>query len=95
MGDINKVKQHLKSMTLDDINRLESNGSTALHAACYYGHYNIVQLLLDYGASRTITNKHKCLPYEEAKINETKQLFVRPNGWDRFVGGTDQTGLIE
>ncbi|CAF4890082.1 unnamed protein product, partial [Rotaria magnacalcarata] len=37
-----KVKELLETMTPDEVDRLEPNGSTALHAACFYGHYHIV-----------------------------------------------------
>jgi hypothetical protein len=94
-GNTDQVQQFLPSMSLDDINKIESNGSTALHAACYYGHFDIVKLLLDAGASRSIRNRRfNLLPFDEA--NETiKKLFYRVNstsnttsdvGVDRYTG---------
>lgn len=36
-NDMDKVKQLIKMMTPEDIDRIEPNGSTALHAACFHG----------------------------------------------------------
>ncbi|CAF1642993.1 unnamed protein product, partial [Didymodactylos carnosus] len=42
-------------------------GSTCLHVACYYGHKELVQVLLDYGALTSIRNlRYNLTPYEEA-----------------------------
>ncbi|CAF4378985.1 unnamed protein product [Rotaria sp. Silwood2] len=79
-GLIDKVREQLLNMTLEEIDQIEGNGSTALHAACYYGHTEIVKLLLDKGASRSIKNIHKCLPCDEAQKDEIKRLFIRQSG---------------
>ncbi|CAF1502310.1 unnamed protein product [Rotaria sordida] len=76
-GDIDTVKRLLPSLTLHDINRMEPNGSTALHAASYYGHYDIVKLLLEMGAVRSIINKYDMTPADEAGTLEIKLLFRR------------------
>lgn len=76
-GLIDKVREQLPSMSLKEIDEVQANGSTALHAACYYGHKEIVKLLLERGASRSIPNDHKCLPYDEAETEEIKKLFLR------------------
>jgi ankyrin repeat protein len=49
-GDVNTIKNLLSSMSIEQINRQESNGSIALHAASCYGHAEIVRILLDAGA---------------------------------------------
>ncbi|UJR34704.1 hypothetical protein I4U23_027481 [Adineta vaga] len=41
------------------------------------GRTEIVKLLLEKGACRSISNNYKCLPYDEAKSNEIKELFLR------------------
>jgi ankyrin repeat protein len=72
---IEEVKQLLKTIKPNEIDKIEPNGSTALHAACYHGHHQIVKLLLEAGADRAIPNKYKCLPFDEAKNEEIKKLF--------------------
>lgn len=91
-GDTAYVREHLPNMTLDEINQVQANGSTALHAACFYGHEEIVQMLLDKGASRSVSNRHKCLPYDEAKTDEIKKMFLRRSA-TRFAD--DGSGHID
>ena len=74
-GDVNTVKKLLPKLSSKDIDRIESNGSTALHAASYFGHANIVRLLLDRGANTTIRNKHDKTANQEASTDEIKDLF--------------------
>ncbi|CAF0991771.1 unnamed protein product [Adineta steineri] len=60
------------------INQIQtSTGSTCLHVACYYGHRDVVEILLNYGALRSIRNlRHDLTPYEEAHTDSIKQLFL-------------------
>jgi hypothetical protein len=74
-GDMNIVKKMLPNLKSNDINRIESNGSTALHAASYYGHANIVRLLLERGADTTIRNKYEKTAKEEASTDEVHSVF--------------------
>jgi hypothetical protein len=74
-GDINTVEKILPNLTSSDINRIESNGSTALHAASYFGHANIVRLLLQRGADTTIRNKFKETAKNEASTDEVRAIF--------------------
>ncbi|CAM4919098.1 unnamed protein product [Rotaria socialis] len=76
-NDIDEANRLLHTLTLKEINQIEPNGSTALHAAAYYGNYEIVKMLLAKGAQRTIKNIHGCIPYEEAKTKDIKKLFKR------------------
>ena len=63
-----------------DLNRLESNGSTGLHAATFFGHVEVVRLLLQKrGVMRHRKNHHGLTAYEEAANDEIRQLFHRPN----------------
>ena len=79
-GDSRQVQQLLLSLSLDEINHIEPNGSTALHAASYYGHRDIVKMLLDAGACRSIRNRRYGLtPYEEAYDEIIRSLFHRVN----------------
>ncbi|CAF1238290.1 unnamed protein product [Didymodactylos carnosus] len=91
-NELDAVTSLLKTASLDEINRLEPNGSTPLHAAAYYGNNDIVKLLLDHGASRTIKNKYDYTPHDEAKTDDTKRLFQRITEQNRFIG---HTGPIE
>ncbi|CAF4039157.1 unnamed protein product [Rotaria magnacalcarata] len=91
-NDQGKVKELLETMTPDEVDRLEPNGSTALHAACFYGHYHIVELLLKKGADRAVQNRHQCIPFDEAKNDDIKELFLRIQNSNRLVV---QNGAIE
>ena len=85
-GNVEKVREELPKMTLEQIDQIQANGSTALHAASFYGHAEIVKMLLKRGASRSIRNEpHKCVPYDEAKTEEIKQLFLRESASNRFA----------
>ena len=74
-GDVTKVKTLLPTLSTTEIDRMEPNGSTALHAAAYSGHIDIVHLLLDKGASTSQKNKYDKIPEKEAKTPEIAQLF--------------------
>ncbi|CAF3841070.1 unnamed protein product, partial [Rotaria magnacalcarata] len=86
-GDIKKVAQLLTRLNTANINRLEPTGSTSLHAASFFGHKTIVQILLQNGAQSWTVNKYKMTPYEEAANDEIRSLFHRPLETDsnRFV----------
>lgn len=90
-NDIKSVKSLLQTMTPAQIDQLEPNGSTALHAACYYGHDEIVKLLLEKGASRSIKNKYNLTPFEEGNTDAIRELFSRENARDRFVGDANDS----
>jgi hypothetical protein len=84
-GDIDKVKQILPTIPYDQLNQLEPNGSTALHAATYFDHPDIVHLLLHvYICQRHLRNRHDFTAYEEAQTDEMRQLYHRPSDGNRF-----------
>jgi len=84
-GDIDKVKQMLPTIPYDQLNQLEANGSTALHAATYFDHPDIVHLLLHvYVCPRHLRNLHGFTAYEEAQTDEMRQLYHRPSDENRF-----------
>ncbi|CAF1393589.1 unnamed protein product, partial [Rotaria sp. Silwood1] len=88
-GDIDTVQRLITLTPYIDINRLEPNGSTALHAACFFGHANIVRLLLhQYGVISHRRNYHDLTAYEEAATDEIRQLFHRPSSSQRFCSST-------
>ena len=72
-------------MSLEEVDQLEPNGSTALHIAAYQGHEKIVELLLKKGATCSIKNKYDATPLDEAKSNKIKQLIRRQMNHTRFV----------
>lgn len=86
-NEIDTVTAMLPKLSLTEINRIEPNGSTALHAAAYYGNKEIVQLLLSKGAQHMIKNCHNSTPLGEAKTDDIKKLFVRPDDSETQSGG--------
>ncbi|CAF1226052.1 unnamed protein product [Adineta steineri] len=72
-------------MLVAEVDRIEPNGSSALHAAAYHGHEKIVELLLRKGASYSVVNKYNCTALEEAKTDRIKQLIQRRMNYRRFV----------
>ena len=65
----------LINLGIYDINDIQYTGSTALHAAAYYGQKNVVRILLDYGAKTNIKNNFGHLPKDEAMTQEIKNLL--------------------
>jgi hypothetical protein len=93
-GDTETVKNLLPLMSIEQINCFEPNGSTALHAASYHGHKEIVEMLLLAGASRSLRNlRYNLTPYEEARNNDVQKLFARINlpNQARFIGSSSKT----
>ncbi|CAF3643857.1 unnamed protein product [Rotaria sp. Silwood1] len=78
-NEIEKVQNILPFIgNINIVNKIQSStGSTCLHVACYYGHRDMVKILLEYGALHSIRNlRHNLTPYEEAYTNDIKELFV-------------------
>ena len=89
-GDIDTVKNLLPTLSYDRINELQPNGSTPLHAATYFGHGNIIRLLLDeYGCRRDQTNLYGLTAYEEAQADNIRKIFHRPSYNNRFSDQSD------
>ncbi|CAF1521432.1 unnamed protein product [Didymodactylos carnosus] len=90
-GNIELVKELVTSISYENLNRLEPNGSTALHAATFYGQADIVHLLLhERGCRRDLLNLHGLTAYEEATSDKIRQLFHRPNNVNRFCDESDE-----
>jgi ankyrin repeat protein len=93
-GDVEFVKDHLMKLSdiKSNVNPFEPTvKSTPLHAACYYGHKEIVQLLLEHECDRSQINCYGLTAYEEAANDEIRQLFKRPtdgSGVHRFQDET-------
>ena len=93
-GDIDAVRQILANTNFNDLNHLEPNGSTALHASSFFGHADVVRILLqERSVMRHRKNRHGLTAYEEAANDEIRQLFHRPNSTrfcsDLIVDGKD------
>ena len=96
-GDLATVRQLLPKMSNEQKNCIEPNGSTALHAATYFGHHAIVKLLLENGCVTWVRNSYKNTPYNEAQDHEMRQLFDRPNRMNepnRFASTDDCFGIV-
>ena len=75
-GDLDAVEHLLTHLSFYELNRIEPNGSTALHAATFYGHTDIVRRLVQHGAIvRTLRNKYNLTPAQETTNEEIKQLL--------------------
>ena len=59
-----------------DTNQIQVDGSTALHAAAFYGHLSIAELLLEYGANADIKNRFSHTANEESSTNEIKNCIL-------------------
>jgi hypothetical protein len=94
-GSIDRVKELLDTISYNDSNRLEPNGSTPLHAASYYGHTEIVQLLLHQrGCQRHRLNLYGLTAYEETQNEKVRQLFHRPGQVNRFCEANEEDNII-
>ncbi|CAF0723676.1 unnamed protein product [Didymodactylos carnosus] len=96
-NNIKQVMRYIKSENINNIinEKLHPSGSTALHIAAHKGHTEIVKLLLKNGAFRSTTNKYGLTPFEEARTEETKDLFRRINTRHSFIGNLDDADYIE
>ena len=84
-GNVEAVRRIVASTDYIQLNQLEPNGSTALHAAVYYNHPEIVRILLhEKGVMIHRRNRYNLTAYEEAEDNEIRALFNRPNASQRF-----------
>ena len=78
-GDIDYIKEHLPQMSIEDMDKLEANGDTALHVATRNDHKEIVQLLINTECSKTTLNCFGKMPYEESKSPQMKNIYERPD----------------
>ena len=69
-----------------DVNKKNKNGDTALHFAFKIKNYDIIQLLLEYGASIKIKNNKGITPFEVANkdIKDTFNLVEIYNNPDEY-----------
>ena len=84
-NDSSLVKYYLEIISIEQINQIEPNGSTALHVASFHGHEEIVQFLLEKGACCSKRKKYNCTPLDEANTDRIKQMIRRRMNKTRFV----------
>ncbi|CAF0779244.1 unnamed protein product [Didymodactylos carnosus] len=84
-NDIMKVKRYTEKLSIDDINRPEKNGNTALHIATLKGYTEIIKLLLKRNPCRSIKNIYNYRPYQLATTDEIRHLYKRANCFPRFT----------
>jgi hypothetical protein len=77
-------------MSLEEINQMEVNGSTAIHVAACQGHEKIVELLLQKGACHSKINKYNCPPLDQAKTDKIRQIIRRHMNKTRFVSDSTE-----
>jgi hypothetical protein len=77
-SEVSNVRRLLPLTSISALNRLESNGSSCLHAASSYGHTDIVRFLLEHGASRRINDRNGRTPLDVARDDEVVKTFARP-----------------
>ena len=84
-NDLTLVESCLKEMKYEQIDyQHPPNNETALHIATQNQHKEMIQILLKYGARRSVTNADGQQAYELAKTKEIKDLFKRPQSF-RFM----------
>lgn len=71
------------------INEVQSTGSTPLHGAAYYGHTQIVRLLLQHGAKTAITNQFENTALDESATPEIRRLIQAASA-DKILSLTAQ-----
>ena len=62
-----------------DPNETQNSESTPLHAAAYYNHLEIVQLLIDYGAKVNLKNNFNNSALDEAYYPKIKEILMNNN----------------
>ena len=79
-----------------DINaRQEKDQGTALHLAAYYGHGDVVELLLKHGADRTATNKYKETALASARSGQ-QDFKSRKFKFPKLLpSGADESALLD
>ncbi|NPA58483.1 MAG: ankyrin repeat domain-containing protein [Aquificae bacterium] len=73
LGDVERVKLALAKGA--DVNAQDDKGGTALHWAVFYGHGDIVRLLLMHGANPDIKDRNGITPVDVARINGRKEML--------------------
>ncbi|CAF0987799.1 unnamed protein product [Adineta steineri] len=90
-GNYNEVQAMISKLTYEELNQIEPNGYTALHAAVLCNHLDIVKLLLNHGCSQTILNRYGRTAYQDAHTDEMRILFVRPRSQRFFDNNTTES----
>lgn len=94
-GNYSKLIVLLPFLTYDQLNRMESNGSTCLHVACYRSHKEIALALLICGCDRNAKNKYGLTPLQETTDDEIRQYFTYDIRALRSASGVLYTNLTD
>jgi hypothetical protein len=76
-NDINKVRDMIPNRTIEQLNQIESNGGTSLHAAIYYGYPELVELLLQCGCNPDIEDRHQQTARDNIRHKQIRDLVER------------------
>ena len=99
VNDIPRVKSYLYQMSIDEINRIEPNGNTALHIAAFHHNAGVVCLLIRHDAIGSIKNHYDLTPFEETTPSYIKELLSNTGNaawieWTFVDPPTRETKLI-
>lgn len=93
IGDLTTVQQH--TMNQSSINSYSGDGFTPLGLACYFGHLEIVQYLVNHGAdvNKTSSNSFHVAPIHSATAISNYEItaFLLEHGAD--VNAKQQSGV--
>ena len=85
-NDFYRAKECISQMTLTQLNEIQHGGATVLHAAVSNDNKEIVRLILNKGASRSIRDSlHGITAFEGALNDAVKCLFKRSSIFQRFL----------
>ena len=65
-----------------EVNKVAHNSYTSLHAACFYGHLDVVMTLIDAKANLFLKDIDGDTPLDKAKTDEIRQYIIN-NPWYR------------
>lgn len=96
-GQIECVNELLALGKLVNLSLTSKFGETALHAACYHGHANVVIALLEAGAKYSVQQREGLTPLHIAAYNGSVPTLLAlldlPDGGEDLLGCVDKDGM--